>query len=360
MINRMLSALAVVLFTLCSCHVQAQSKFFSTPSRGGAEGAKQNAQLSAFGSELQRMNFCTGAGLIFAPTHPSADANGCTQAAGSRELAGGLAVGADAQVSGSLSVGGDAELTGSVAIGGSLAVAGGVQLGSHTLCDSANEGTLRYVASQKTVLLCDGASWIELGAAPAAGGAFNPVTNAALSTTVTSNGIGLSGFFGTRTATVTNGATIIVNGTPQGSSAEVKAGDTVALRMTSLGTYGATKSTTFSVSSLSTGWTVTTGTVSYSTWSSWGACSASCGGGTQTRTRTCEFSAGGAVSCADCGGDCSESQDCNMQTCCVPTTSCGPVYFSENACGLGKPDNYRICNNGCGGSSWCEPQYIYR
>jgi cytoskeletal protein CcmA (bactofilin family) len=57
--------------------VAAQSKFFSTSSRGGAEGAKQNAQLTTLQSENERMNACTAAGRIYAPTHPNKDVNDC-------------------------------------------------------------------------------------------------------------------------------------------------------------------------------------------------------------------------------------------------------------------------------------------
>jgi len=55
----------------------AQSKFFSTPSRGGAEGAKQNAQLTTLQTENERMNACTAAGRVYAPTHANRDANDC-------------------------------------------------------------------------------------------------------------------------------------------------------------------------------------------------------------------------------------------------------------------------------------------
>jgi len=52
----------------------------------------------------------------------------------------------------------------------------------------------------------------------------------------------------------------------------------------------------------------------WSSWSDWGACSVSCGGGTQTRIRTCTNPApycGGSV----CSGAASESQSCNPQAC---------------------------------------------
>lgn len=58
----------------------AQSKFFSTPSRGGAEGAKQNAQIMTFQNAFQRMNACTAQGRVYAPTNANKDANDCIAA----------------------------------------------------------------------------------------------------------------------------------------------------------------------------------------------------------------------------------------------------------------------------------------
>ncbi|MDP2692980.1 MAG: hypothetical protein Q8O88_05065 [bacterium] len=52
----------------------------------------------------------------------------------------------------------------------------------------------------------------------------------------------------------------------------------------------------------------------WSSWSSWGSCSLTCGGGTQTRIRTCTNPTptnGGTT----CSGSASESQSCNTQAC---------------------------------------------
>jgi hypothetical protein len=49
-------------------------------------------------------------------------------------------------------------------------------------------------------------------------------------------------------------------------------------------------------------------------WTTWGDCSVTCGGGTQTRSRTCDNPApqyGGA----QCSGDASGSQQCNTDNC---------------------------------------------
>ena len=52
----------------------------------------------------------------------------------------------------------------------------------------------------------------------------------------------------------------------------------------------------------------------YSDFGDWSECSAECGGGTQSRTRTCTNPAP-ANGGADCVGDSSEIRDCNTQGC---------------------------------------------
>ena len=52
----------------------------------------------------------------------------------------------------------------------------------------------------------------------------------------------------------------------------------------------------------------------YTTWGNWGSCSKTCGGGTQSRSRSCTnpspLNQGN-----DCSGPASDSQDCNTQLC---------------------------------------------
>lgn len=129
-------------------------------------------------------------------------------------------------------------------------------------CTVDNIGLLRYQMEVVQVCLDDGAGgveWKELGAESDAVPGFNPTTGATLNTAyTTSNTVSFTGFFGTRTATVDNGGTIILNGTPVGASAQVKVGDTVALRGTSANAYQETRTFTLSVSSLKRPWTLTT------------------------------------------------------------------------------------------------------
>ncbi|WPZ34060.1 hypothetical protein T8K17_22830 [Thalassobaculum sp. OXR-137] len=71
---------SVILASLFSvaivASVSAQSKFFATSSRG-IEGGKANAQIGTLQGENDRMNACTAAGRIYAPTNAGADAGGC-------------------------------------------------------------------------------------------------------------------------------------------------------------------------------------------------------------------------------------------------------------------------------------------
>ncbi|XP_061184989.1 SCO-spondin-like [Saccostrea echinata] len=84
----------------------------------------------------------------------------------------------------------------------------------------------------------------------------------------------------------------------------------------------------------------------FSDWSAWDTCSATCGGGSQSRTRTCTNPApqhGGA----DCSGDTSETQDCNTQACAV---NGGWSDWSDwgtctVTCGNGQQSRSRTCTN---------------
>jgi hypothetical protein len=74
---RLVFMVTLTFLTFASA-AMAQSKFFATSSRGGAEGGKSNAQIGTLQGENDRMNFCTANGMIYAPTHGSADGNtGC-------------------------------------------------------------------------------------------------------------------------------------------------------------------------------------------------------------------------------------------------------------------------------------------
>ncbi|XP_061196679.1 MAM and LDL-receptor class A domain-containing protein 2-like [Saccostrea echinata] len=84
----------------------------------------------------------------------------------------------------------------------------------------------------------------------------------------------------------------------------------------------------------------------YTNWSAWSTCTVSCGGGTQTRTRTCTNPApqnGGA----DCVGSSSESQSCNNILCPIDGgyTEWSVWSTCTVSCGSGTRTRTRTCTN---------------
>lgn len=170
-----------------------QSKFFSTSSRSGADGAKQSAQLTSMQNEFQRMNACTSQGLIYAPTHANADAGGCTSTAGRRLLAdevritgaspllrfsaeGAAANQRNYQIQNTNGVlhmapasdgwawqgGGYITMNRSLdmAVHNNVTVGGYAKVGtSSASCNASTEGALRYNATSKKFEFCNGTTW---------------------------------------------------------------------------------------------------------------------------------------------------------------------------------------------------------
>lgn len=84
----------------------------------------------------------------------------------------------------------------------------------------------------------------------------------------------------------------------------------------------------------------------WTNWSNWSNCSKECGGGSQTRTRSCTNPPpqnGGA----SCVGDATETQSCNTQECAVDGGWSFWYDWSEcsKSCGGGTQTRIRKCNN---------------
>ena len=147
-----LYVLWLVLPLSFSLPTSAQNKFYATPNRGGVEGARGNAQMKVLLDQSTRMHACTEHGGIYAPTHPSADASGCTNVAGLRYFET------------------DVSVTGSLSVSGTTAFEGPIKIGSGGLCNSSQAGSLRYNATDKQLELCEGTSWLAVGSG--GGGAY--------------------------------------------------------------------------------------------------------------------------------------------------------------------------------------------
>lgn len=171
---------------------------------------------------------------------------------------------------------------------------------------------------------------------------FNNQSNVQRSTLTTSNTISLSGFEGSVPVSISG------NGSPQFSisgggystSGNITSGQSLQVRTTSSSSYGTNFNITITAGDTSSIWSVSTGTVNYGSWGNFGSCSASCGGGTYTRTRTCDFSGGGTASCSDCGGVCSDTQACNTQSCYTYDWLTGGWGSCDSSCGPGT--QYRV------------------
>ncbi|KAL5252650.1 hypothetical protein ACHWQZ_G015438 [Mnemiopsis leidyi] len=84
----------------------------------------------------------------------------------------------------------------------------------------------------------------------------------------------------------------------------------------------------------------------YSAWSAWTTCSAACGGGEETRSRTCTnpAPANGGV---DCVGERTETRECNTQGCPVDGgySAWSAWTTCSAACGGGEETRSRTCTN---------------
>jgi len=90
----------------------------------------------------------------------------------------------------------------------------------------------------------------------------------------------------------------------------------------------------------------------WSSWTGFGACSKSCATGTQSKTRTCTAPSFGGKACA---GATTESQNCNTASCPVDGTwsSWGGYGGCSATCGTGTQSSTRSCNGQAHGGKAC-------
>lgn len=72
--------------------------------------------------------------------------------------------------------------------------------------------------------------------------------------------------------------------------------------------------------------------IAYGAWSYSGSCSATCGGGTILQTRSCTYTPTGQIlDCGYCGGECSQTVECNTTACAEWDRSCAaPAWNPRN------------------------------
>lgn len=202
MVDRVAYAVWVVA-VLCCCFPQtlaAQAKFFSTPVRSSGNGGKHAAQATILDSEAQRASACSAAGLMYAPTHTSADAGGCTTSAARRLLADEVRISGNSPLmrfsaegaptnqrnyqvqdtDGTLYIGptddnwawqggGHITMDRSLNLGvhRNLTMGGYFKVGATAApCNATTEGAIKYNPSSQKVEGCDGSNWEPVGAHP--------------------------------------------------------------------------------------------------------------------------------------------------------------------------------------------------
>lgn len=140
----------------CASTVVAQSKFFSTPGRG-AEGAKQNAQVTTLQGENERMNACTVQGRIYAPTHPNRDSDDCIPHLTLNPSTGAATFTNDVTVQGSAAFNTTLNVVGTSTFGNNMTVDGRVTAGQ-LFVGSGNVGNIPTCSSAQK-LQWNGVEW---------------------------------------------------------------------------------------------------------------------------------------------------------------------------------------------------------
>ena len=252
-------------FMLYSLDAHGQNKFFSTPNRGGVEGAKSQAILhmlmnenvarksetaanaasitqdkaaadasitalkDATDASLTTIGGCGTQGMIFGPGHALADGNDCIS---------------------SLQVGND----------GRVALQGGMTFGTYELCDPTTAGTIRYNASAKRMEFCNGDVWGMLGGNVGCSINFPAVSNAELDTFYDTTDAVYSGTTTTASVAGATAATIRRNGgnTGMSSGVTINQGNSVGIHGKSASQFNQTANFTLDIGAYTACWQITT------------------------------------------------------------------------------------------------------
>ena len=248
---------ALLLFAACSLplEVWSQSRFYTTPTRTGASGAKQVAQIKQLYAEneerlsesvAQDASITINAGAIDSVSTTVFDSSQCGNAG--QIFGPGHALSVDNCIS-SFTANAD----------GTITFSSGAIFGNTSLCDASVEGALRYSSVVKRFEFCDGSSWQGMGTGTACDFNFPDIANADPNAIYESANAVYSG--DTATASLSGGAgSIRKNGSNTGQSKGVAIykGNTVGIKGNASGQFNQVTSFTLDIGSYSGCWKITT------------------------------------------------------------------------------------------------------
>ncbi|MBI1363423.1 MAG: hypothetical protein GC134_05510 [Proteobacteria bacterium] len=264
--QRIVNILILITLTLLAPNIlSAQNKFFSTPDRGGLDGAKSQAILqmlmnenairrdetaanaasitqdraaaevsitalkNATDASLTVIGDCGTQGMIFGPGHTLVDGNDCIP---------------------SLQVNND----------GRVSFQAGITFGAYEVCNPATAGTMRYNASAKRMEFCNGDVWGMLGGNTGCSINFPTISDADLDTFYNTTDAVYSGSDATASVAGATAATVRRNGANTGMSSGVaiSQGNSVGIRGRSASLFNQTATFTLDIGAYTACWQITT------------------------------------------------------------------------------------------------------